>query len=96
MEGLKEINPQEYADYWQDAPIGMAGPEPKTMEEAMRTPGCCVKSKERESPGSWPRYFGKVCSYSEDKVVIVSYQVHTPLYMWEGTAAQYLDLWNCD
>jgi len=94
MDGLKEITLEEYGQLWLNAPIGMGDPPPKSSDEAMLRPGCAVKSKDKD--GQWPRYFGKVCSYSEHKVVIVSYQVHAPLYMWEGTPEEYLSLWNCD
>lgn len=68
-------------------------------EEAMRKPGNCVKSKEREIVG--PRkYFGVVALFAGvvEQVIVVSHRnsFGKTRFVWSGTKTEYFELWDCD
>ena len=73
-----------------------------SRDEAMRKPGCCVKSKERDlySPR---KYFGVVAIFGiqagvAKEVVVVSHRSTPgrPRFVWSGTKTEYFELWDCD
>lgn len=94
------VDDKEFFKAWYDTPFG-APKNPRSKEEAMRVPGCAVKSRERrqEGGGLWPRFYGRVVSYSDERVVVRSVNDSTDgglRCVWEGTAAEYARMWECD
>lgn len=86
-----------WAEAWLDTPLS----SPKDMSnatEAMKHPGCAVKSKEHERPYGMPRYFGRVVAYDEAKdfVRVRTHDGDEPKRVWEGPARQFFDMWDCD
>lgn len=90
-----------FAEVYLETPFGIAhsvsGPD-----EAMRTPGCQLKTSELDAKGRWPKYFGTLSSYDKDKdqVVVISkpmmHGVDGKPTVWTGTIAEYLSMWRCD
>jgi hypothetical protein len=71
-------------------------PNASSRKEAMATPGCCVKSKERE-PGKFPTYLGRVVKHGIDLVVVISHPSdHQQRWVWTGSQVEYEATWNCD
>lgn len=71
----------------------------RSPEEAMRVPGCWVKSREMREGGRWPRYYGRLVAFSPDKVVVRSACDATDgdlACVWEGTVGEYFAMWECD
>lgn len=83
---------------WLDTPIGM--PRTETAAEAMKTPGCCVKSREHNTEGTFtglPMHYGKLVMYTDDRVVVRGYgDCTSPKFVWRGTKAEYHAVWECD
>jgi hypothetical protein len=93
----------------QDTPFGTPK-DPKSADEAMRTPSCRLKSKEPKGAfNSMPKYFGILVSYNEEEnhVLVRSFGPRDPIAcaahphthgcaVWEGTTSQYWCFWNCD
>lgn len=76
-----------------------ATPKAPTELEAMRTPGCYVISNELTADKKWPRYWGRVAKYSDNKVVVHStdnYHRDHPRTVWIGDSAQFFRMWHCD
>ena len=70
---------------------------PASAEEAMKTPGCCVKSKARRY--GFPDRFGVLVSFDEsaDKVLVRGYgDAVSPKFVWTGTIPEYFATWDCD
>jgi hypothetical protein len=97
-----------YCEAWLDTPFGSPlirtnGGEtrkPRNAAEAFATPGCHVKSHEKD--GMWPRYFGRLTSYDrEADLCIVSSKPPThgldgKPTVWTGSFAEYAAMWKCD
>jgi hypothetical protein len=96
MRGLNESpEPRDYHEHYMDLTISTPGPT-SSPEEAMGIPGCCVKSKERVDD-KWPKWFGRLVSISEEKVIVISHpQDKDERFIWKGTKVQYFSLWDCD
>jgi len=105
LPGMRTVSQAEWFQIYLDTPISTPGghatmlgkpaPEP---EDAMREPGCCVKSKRRASYG-WPMHHGRLQAYGEDRVIVASHASKLPSdpwFIWEGDAAQYHAVWDCD
>jgi len=77
-----------------DTPLALpSGLDTSTVE---RTPGCCVKSREEDAAG-WPAHFGKLVTYSEERVVVRSHGwKDEEKCVWVGSAADYHADWECD
>jgi hypothetical protein len=90
------IDDKLWYDAWLDTPLAIK--RAVSREEAMKQPGCCVKSYERD--GSWPRYTGKLTSYSDDLGERITVRGHgdaiSPKFVWTGTKAEYYRTWDCD
>jgi len=89
------LNPsdRDYHEHWLDLPF--SSPEnPPSREAAMTTPGCCLKSIERESPVGFPKYLGRLVHYREI-VVVISYPGEDK-FIWTGNAKEFFDFWDCD
>ena len=88
-------------DLWCEKMMDMPFSRPcgDTPEQAMEIPGNCVKSKERERFGGFPKYHGRILIFnkSEDKVIILSHNdgFSKPL-VWRGSVQEYFLVWNCD
>jgi hypothetical protein len=105
MPGMLIVEQSEWYQVWLDTPISTPGGHAKETgrippgpDQAMREPGCCVKSKER-APAGWPKNHGRLQAYGEDRVIVASHASKLPSdpwFIWEGTAAQYHSLWDCD
>lgn len=65
-------------------------------EAAMRMPGCCVKSKQLESPGVFPREFGLLVEFTDVRVLVRSHDDREPRCIWTGTQSEYFSMWECD
>ena len=98
------LNDEVHAEQWLDTPLG-ANPGPK-MEEAyakndpdhlLDVPGIRLKSKEHRDGGSMSKYFGKLTSYSDAEVWVLSTEgsVDHPC-VWKGTPAEYRAMWVVD
>lgn len=85
-------NEAEYQEHWLDLPFSSPA-NPPSMEAAMITPGCCMKSKERVGSGM-PKFHGRLVHYQEI-VVVISYPGET-MFVWTGNAQEYFDFWDCD
>ena len=73
-----------------------------TPDEASRTVGCCVKTREMGQDG-FPKEHGIIAHYDEpsDEVVLVSHPdrpliLKRPLCVWQGTVENYRALWEAD
>jgi hypothetical protein len=84
----------EWAKAWMDTPLGPPT-NPATPTDAMKTPGCAVKTKTTKD--GWPTDMGIVVSYADEKVVVRSHNdKHSPKRVWTGTTREYFDMWECD
>jgi hypothetical protein len=90
-------NEVEYAEAFMDTPFSSPR-DPRSREEAMRIPGCHLKSKEGDAAGRWPKYFGVLTSIKGDIVTVISKIPHVDgkKTVWTGTIPQYLAMWDCD
>jgi len=83
---------------WLDTPAGCQSST--TREETAKRSGCAVKSLERE--GGWrhlPVHHGRLAAYDEaaDRVCVIGYDDPvSPPFVWEGTVAEYVALWECN
>lgn len=76
-----------------DTPFGT--PSAASPREAMRVPGCCVKS--RRTDAAQPAEFGRLVEFSSDvRVVVRSHGDRTSRCVWTGTSAEYYAMWECD
>jgi hypothetical protein len=96
------IDEVAYAEAFMNTPFN-APHDPRSEDEAFRTPGCGLKSCELETGlNHWPRYFGRLTSYDEknDAVVVVSkapmHGIDGKKTVWTGTIAEYNAYWRCD
>lgn len=71
--------------------------------EAMKHPGCAVKTRERICTGDFkgfPVHTGKLVYYSEDLGEECLVRGHgdavSPKFVWRGTVREYLATWECD
>ncbi len=104
MKGLREVEEAEWHQHYLDCPLGsptdVLGRAPETQAEAMTIPGCAVKSIEREDgPHSFPKHHGKIKSIDGDHIVVIAHPMRpdsVPPFVWEGTAASFHTLWDCD
>lgn len=86
-----------WAEAWLDTPVS----SPKhaaNPTDAMKQPGCAVKSKEHERAHGFPCHFGRVVAYDEaqDLVRVRTHDGDTPKRVWEGTVRQFFSMWDCD
>lgn len=87
-------DPKTFQDAYLDTPFQMPGGE--TIEDATINPGNCVKEIQGDIHS---RLFGRLVSYSEDKVVIRGHTNKTDpksKFVWTGTASEYLAMWTVD
>ena len=103
MQGLKEVEKDEWYQHYLDCPLGLPrSAKPRTEFEAQGIPGCAVKSVERLSDGpikGAPVYHGKLKSIDGDLVVVISHAYlvpSEPWFVWTGTPAEYHSYWDCD
>ena len=90
---MKEIKDEKlWNEYMVDTPLGCKPSD--TLEATMKCPGCCVKSKEAEKSG-FPKYFGRVSKYSEERVVVVSHPDQKRI-VWDGSTKEFFNMWRCD
>lgn len=82
----------EWADLFMEMPIGTPGV--LSEQEAVRIPGCCVKSRKRD-PGRPPKYFGRVLKNEQDEAVVIS-QRGDDKFVWRGNQIQFEEHWACD
>lgn len=92
-----ELDKARWHDAWLDTPLSR--PPARTPGEAMLQPGCCVKSREMQD--GWPRHFGVLVllnlDLSVDRAVVRGHGTPaSPRFVWEGTIAEYLAVWDCD
>ncbi len=96
------MDDQVHFEAWQDTPIS---PPDSMVKKAhgvgnpdflLDVPGVHLKSKETRH-GGMSVNFGKLTSYSDDKVVVMS-KVGSVGHrcIWEGTAAEYRAMWRVD
>ena len=70
-----------------------------SAEDAMKTPGCRLKSKARRNPFGFPDRFGILVSFdlAADQAVVRGYgDCVSPKFVWTGTVREYLAAWICD
>jgi hypothetical protein len=86
---------------WLDTPIVM--PRCSSAHEAMKTPGCAVKSRERVTEGDFkgfPKMTGKLVKYTDDlgeRCIVRGHgDATSPKFVWYGTLREYLSIWECD
>jgi hypothetical protein len=103
-------DPVLFNQAWQETPfsapqIRTNGGEvrgPSSAREAFAIVGCHVKSRELADDKRWPRYFGRLASYSErvDHVIVISkapsHGIDGKPTVWSGTFAEYSKMWECD
>lgn len=86
-------------EMYQETPPAIEGEVPRSALDAMHMPGCCVKSLEKEKRGGFPKYFGKLCALDKKMdlvgVVGAAYMPEQE-FIWLGTYAEYLRVWECD
>lgn len=95
------LNDQQWYTACLDTPLTMR--RCLSASEAFYVAGCCVKSRERETtdagrPG-FPKHHGKLVSYdaTADKVLVRGHgDAVSPKFVWRGTRAEYVSLWECD
>jgi len=90
------IDDKLWSDAWLDTPLGIKRAD--SREEAMKNPGCCVKSYEKDDKVlHWPKHTGKLVEYSEARVVVRGHGDEvSPKFVWIGTGAEYHRMWECD
>jgi len=64
------------------------------IQEAVRTPGCCVKSRKRD-PGRPPKYHGRVLKNEQDEAIVISH-MGDDKFVWRGNQIQFEEHWSCD
>lgn len=89
-------DPVAYQNAWLDLPFG--SPRARTKNEAHQTPGCHLKSNEKA--GRWPRFFGRLVSFSPEMCIVVSkapaHGIDGKPTVWTGTSAEYARMWEVD
>ncbi len=86
---------------WQETPWAPQQ-SPKSKTDAFATVGCHIKSRELDADSRWPKYFGRLASYSErvDHVIVISkgptHGIDGQPTVWSGTFAEYSKMWECD
>lgn len=100
------ISDEAHSEAWLDTPLG-ANIEKKKMDEAyakndpdhlLDVPGIHLKSKEsRDRSIGIPKYFGKLTSYTDEEVVVISKEggADHPC-VWKGTPSEYRAMWMVD
>jgi hypothetical protein len=71
----------------------------RSPDEAMRTPGCCVKSRALCSRTGLPRDTGVLASFDDgnNSVLVRGHGDHvSPKFVWMGTILEYFATWDCD
>jgi hypothetical protein len=92
-----------FMELWMDTPLGVpkqdlerahAANDPEVL---LDVPGVHLKSIERSTSSSFPRYFGKLASYSEEEVVVLS-KIGSDGHpcIWRGTPAEHRAMWVVD
>lgn len=82
----------EWSDLIVEMPLGTPGV--LSEQEAVRTPGCCVKSRKRD-PGRPPKYFGRVLKNEQDEAIVLSH-MGGEKFVWRGNQIQFEEHWACD
>lgn len=82
----------EWSDLIVDMPLRT--PSGLSKQEAVRTPGCCVKSRKRD-PGRPPKYFGRVLKNEQDETIVLSHKGDDK-FVWRGNQIQFEEHWACD
>lgn len=98
MRCIEDMN--RWTNAWLDTPL--CPPRAASPQEAMRTPGLHVKSREQElrQSGEWPKYHGLIVAYDEEKDYVLVRSLDSPVSprgtIWEGTIQEYYQMWECD
>lgn len=91
------IDEKKWAEAFLDTPFGRPQ-DPKSAHDAMKTPSCGVKSKERDER-KWPKHTGQLVAYDEpgNRVIVRGYgDAVSPKFVWTGSVAEYFGFWDCD
>ncbi len=72
----------DWGALFMDMPFGF--PAGLSRHEALLTPGCAVKSKERAAIG-WPKYHGRVLKNEQDEAIVIAHRGTHPYSFGEGT-----------
>lgn len=72
-----------------------------TSAEKFVTPGCRLKSVQKDTRGQWPVYFGILCVHdsAHDVAVVlgvVDHGVDSGHWVWVGTTSEYARTWEGD
>lgn len=95
--GLMFKDEKQWYEAWLNTPLTF--PRGLSEHEAFKTPGCCVKSQEKDSDGRWPVMTGILVSYNEerDEIVVRGHgDTVSPKFVWKGTRREYVRVWRCD
>ena len=82
----------EWSDLILEMPIGT--PRALSEQAAVRIPGCCVKSRKRET-GRPPTYHGRVLKNEQDEATVISHRGDDK-FVWRGSQIQFEEHWACD
>ena len=98
MKQLKDD--QVHSETWLDTPFGVLDHQQKAAQcpdDLLNAPGVHLKSKESRSRNGMPRFFGKLTSYTDEEVVVIS-KIGSEGHkcVWKGTPSEYRAMWRVD
>jgi hypothetical protein len=93
------VNDHEWEEAWLDTPFGVPDKRYQAAghpDDLLDCPGVHLKSHELED--SWPKYYGRLTSFSPEEVLVISKVVMNGdvRCVWKGTEDEYRKMWMVD